>query len=574
MLSDSRLANLGARAIFDAFETYQNRFKAITGRAKSRFEAQDWRGMQADAGERLDLYKQIIDQIEAGIRDLLAERIGEKLVWASVKAVYSGLITPRDDWELAETFFNSVTRRIFTTVGVDAQIEFVDTDFETPPTPARKPVYDGYGRFPTTADLIHHILTAYQFSVPYAHCQADAAQTAQRIEKQLRRIGALRLVDRVEMVSTVFYRGKGAYLVGRLFSGPHVIPLVLALLNQPGGILVDAVLLEEDAVSILFSFTWSYFHVAVERPYDLAHFIKSIIPRKRLAEIYISLGYNKHGKTELYRDLLRHLAATTEQFQIARGEKGMVMTVFTMPAYDVVFKLIKDRFAYPKTSTRRDVLNKYKLVFRHDRAGRLVDAQEFEHLQFDRARFSDELLAELQKVAAQMVTVTSEQVIIKHAYVERELTPLDIYLREAGDEAAQAAVMDYGKTIKDLAYSNIFPGDMLLKNFGVTRHGRVIFYDYDELTLLESCNFRVMPPARYYDDDLSDTPWFNVGEDDYFPEEFAHFFGLYGELREAFMAHHADLFDVTFWHETQARLAAGEVIDIFPYDPINRLQNP
>jgi isocitrate dehydrogenase kinase/phosphatase len=336
---------------------------------------------------------------------------------------------------------------------------------------------------------------------------------------------------------------------------------------------VDAVLLEEDAVSILFSFAWSYFHVTVERPYDLAHFIKSIIPRKRLAEIYISLGYNKHGKTELYRDLLHHLAATTEQFQIARGEKGMVMTVFTMPAYDVVFKLIKDRFAYPKTATRQDVLNKYKLVFRHDRAGRLVDAQEFEHLQFARARFSDELLAELQKVAAQTVTVTGEQVTIKHAYVERELTPLDIYLREAGDEAAKAAVMDYGNTIKDLAYSNIFPGDMLLKNFGVTRHGRVIFYDYDELTLLQTCNFRIMPQSRYYEDDLSDTPWFNVGEDDYFPEEFANFFGLYGELRETFMAHHADLFDVAFWHETQARLAAGEVIDIFPYNPPNRIQN-
>lgn len=572
MLSDSRLANLGAKAIFDAFETNQNQFKAITGRAKSRFEARDWRGMQADAGQRLDLYKQIIDQIEADIRDLLDERLEEKLVWASMKAVYSGLITPRDDWELAETFFNSVTRRIFTTVGVDAQIEFVDTDFETPPTPASQPVYDVYGRFPITADLIHHILNDHAFAIPYAHCRRDAAQVARRIEGRLRQIGALRVVDRVEMVNSVFYRGKGAYLIGRLFSGPHVIPLVLALFNQPKGIVVDAVLLQEDAVSILFSFAWSYFHVAVERPYDLVHFIKSIIPRKRLAEIYISLGYNKHGKTELYRDLLHHLAATTEQFQIARGEKGMVMTVFTMPAYDVVFKLIKDRFAYPKTVTRQDVLDKYKLVFRHDRAGRLVDAQEFEHLQFNRTRFSDGLLAELQKVAGQTVTITDDQVIIKHAYVERELTPLDIFLREAGDEATRTTVIDYGNTIKDLAYSNIFPGDMLLKNFGVTRHGRVIFYDYDELTLLETCNFRRMPQARYYEDDLSDTPWFNVGENDYFPEEFASFFGLYGQLRRTFMAHHADLFDVAFWHETQSRLAAGEVIDIFPYDRHNRLE--
>ena len=571
MLSDSRLANLAARAILDAFDAYQAEFKAITLRARERFESRDWRGIQADAAGRIDLYKKIVDQIVTEVCDLLDERIYEKLIWAGLKAVYSGLITLRDDWELAETFFNSVTRRIFTTVGVDMQIEFVDTDFDSPPTPTRQPLYGTYGRFTTIAELVHHILEDYRFNAPFVDCRRDSERIAERIETHLRGIGALRVVDRVEMVLSVFYRGKGAYLIGRLFSGAHLVPLVLALAHQPEGIVVDAVLLDEDDVSVLFSFARSYFHVDAERPYDLAHFIKTIIPRKRLAEIYISLGYNKHGKTELYRDLLHHLAATTEKFETARGARGMVMTVFTMPAYDVVFKLIKDRFAYPKTTTRRDVLNKYRLVFRHDRAGRLVDAQEFEHLKFDRARFSDELLAELQRVAAQTVTVADGHVIIKHAYVEREMTPLDIFLREASEEAARAAVIDYGNTIKDLAFSNIFPGDMLLKNFGVTRHGRVIFYDYDELTLLENCHFRVIPQSQYYEDELSDTPWFNVGENDYFPEEFPRFLGLSGDLRQVFLAHHSDLFDVDFWQETQARLVSGEVIDIYPYRQSCRL---
>lgn len=571
MLTDSRLANLGAQAILKAFKSYQTEYQTITRRAKIRFENCDWHGGQKDAAERLDLYKNIVDQIVSDICDLLDQRLQEKMVWVSLKAVYSGLIMPRDDWELAETFFNSVTRRIFTTVGVNAQIEFVDTDFEVPPTSASQPVYRTYGRFPHTYNLIQQIMQDYPFDAPFQDQKRDAELVASRIEQQLRHIGALRVVDRVEMVNSVFYRGKGAYLIGRFFSGAHVVPLVLALLHKSEGIVVDAVLLDEDDVSILFSFAWSYFHVSVERPYDLAHFIKSIIPRKRLAEIYISLGYNKHGKTELYRDLLHHLAATNEKFEIARGARGMVMTVFTMPAYDVVFKLIKDRFAYPKTSTRRDVLNKYKLVFRHDRAGRLVDAQEFEHLQFDRARFSDELLAELLRVAAQSVTVNNDQVIIKHTYVEREMTPLDIFLREANPEAAGAAVIDYGNTIKDLAYSNIFPGDMLLKNFGVTRHGRVIFYDYDELTLLEACHFRAIPQANHYEDELADTPWFNVGDDDYFPEEFPRFLGLTGNLQTTFMNHHDDLFDVSFWQETQARLSNGEVIDIFPYDQKRRL---
>jgi isocitrate dehydrogenase kinase/phosphatase len=336
---------------------------------------------------------------------------------------------------------------------------------------------------------------------------------------------------------------------------------------------VDALLLDENDVSILFSFARSYFQVEVERPFDLVRFLKSILPRKRDAELYISTGYNKHGKTELYRDLLHHLAASDDKFEIARGDKGMVMAVFAMPAFDVVFKIIKDRFAYPKKTTRQDVLDKYRLVFRHDRAGRLVDAQEFEHLQFARNRFTEDLLRELQEVAANTVLIEGDNVIIKHCYVERAIIPLNIYLSEAGTKAAIAAALDYGQAIKDMAISNIFPGDMLLKNFGVTRHNRVIFYDYDELCLLESCNFRAIPQSAYYEDDLADEPWFAIQENDYFPEEFEHFMGLAGPIQSAFREQHANLFTVAYWHSVQARLTEGEVIDIFPYKADLRLKN-
>jgi isocitrate dehydrogenase kinase/phosphatase len=357
-----------------------------------------------------------------------------------------------------------------------------------------------------------------------------------------------------------------------LYTGSRLIPLVLALLNTPQGIRIDAVLWQESDVSILFSFARSYFHVTVDRPYDLVRFLQSMMPRKRIAELYISLGYNKHGKTELYRHLLHHLASTNEQFELAKGERGMVMSVFTMPGYDVVFKLIKDHFAYPKNNTRQGVMDKYHLVFRHDRAGRLVDAQEFEHLQFDRQRFSVELLDELQRVAGQTVTIVGNQVVIKHAYVERRMVPLDIFLRQADDEAACAAVIDYGQAIKDLAASNIFPGDMLLKNFGVTRHGRVIFYDYDELSLLTDCHFRAMPHSRTYEDELSPQPWFTIGELDIFPEEFHRFLGLRRPLQDILMAHHADLFTVPFWRQIQERLVAGEVIHVFAYEQRKRLR--
>ena len=571
-LTDSRLANLAAQSCYKSFDQYHDQFKAITSQAKTRFEQCDWTGMQSDATERLDLYRKIVDQTVPTIIDLLQDRVNEKLVWASIKAVYSGLIAGRDDWELAETFFNSITRRIFTTVGVNHQIEFVDTDFDTPPTKVR-PVCGRYTRAPSTAVLIEQILDSYDFHCAFKNKAHDARKASRVIEGYLRKIGALRVIEQVEMVESIFFRGKAAYLIGRIFSGAHTIPLVLCLLNSEQGIVLDAVLLTENEVSILFSFARNYFHVDVERPYDLVLFLSQLMPRKRLAELYISTGFNKHGKTELYRDILGHLSASTSQFEIARGEKGMVMTVFTMPDYDLVFKLIKDKFAYPKRSTRREVMEKYKLVFKHDRAGRLVDAQEFEHLQFCRERFSDELLAELQKVVANTITVTEDTVVIQHAYVERRVIPLNLYIYEADEAAAKTAVIEYGNAIKDMAATNIFAGDLWLKNFGVTRHGRVVFYDYDELGLLTDYNFRKIPQSRHYDDELSDTPWFTVNDNDVFPEEFESFLGFKGQLLEAFLAHHADLLDVSFWHDYQQRHRNGESIHFYPYSQKRRLHD-
>jgi isocitrate dehydrogenase kinase/phosphatase len=395
---------------------------------------------------------------------------------------------------------------------------------------------------------------------------------AARVDAYLAAIGAAPRPLSAEVATSVFYRNKGAYLVGRIRSGTLVIPLVLALLHAPQGVVVDAVLLREHEISILFSFTRSYFHVDVERPYDLVRFLRSIMTRKRIAELYMAIGYHKHGKTELYRDLLHHLAHSDDQFEIARGQRGMVMTVFTLPSYDVVFKIIKDHFDSPKDTTRQAVMEKYQLVFKHDRAGRLVDAQDFEHLQFDRRLFSDALLDELRRVASQTVTVEGKYVTIRHAYVERRVTPLNLFIRESDAAATRAAVVDYGYALKDLAATNIFPGDILLKNFGVTRQGRVVFYDYDELCLLLDCVFRTLPQPTSFEEEFAAEPWFGIGEHDIFPEELRRFLGLEDALRDVFLQFHADLFDVRFWHEIQARLKAGEVLDIFPYLQSERLR--
>ncbi len=567
----NQLANICAKAIIKAFNEYQSKFKVITRRAKTRFENQDWHGMKTDSDERLDLYKKMVDQIVAELIYLLNDRINDKEIWINIKTEYFGLSSKIEIWELAETFFNSVTRKIFATVGVDPQVEFVDTCTRTQPLQISTPPYRTYSGTQSTQNLIEIILGDYKHQTAYEDIQRDAQLASEKISDHLKSSDNSPFIDRAEMLTSVHYRGKGAYLVGRIFNGSDVFPIVLALLNTPEGIVVDAVILSEDDVSVLFSFTRSYFHVDVKRPNELVSFLKSIMPRKRIAELYISIGYNKHGKSELYCDLLHHLSRSDKKFELAQGERGMVMEVYTMPDYDLVFKIIKDHFAYPKNTTRDAVMGKYDLVFKHDRAGRLVDAQEFEHLQFNRNRFSNELLDSLKQNAAQNVIINDDTVIVKHAYVERRVTPLNIYLREVNEAKALTAVVDYGNAIKDLAASNIFPGDLLLKNFGVTRHGRIVFYDYDELCLLSICNFRVMPQPRSYDEELSAEPWFGVGENDVFPEELRNFIGLQGVLKEVFLEHHDDLFDVHFWHQVQYRIRGGETIDIFPYGQNKRL---
>jgi isocitrate dehydrogenase kinase/phosphatase len=565
-LTVSRLANLAAQSIYDAFDRYQTQYQTLTRRARDHFEGRKWEELQTDTTKRIDIYSLTVWDVVDHVRFLLGERDEDRLVWASMKAVYSGLIEERRDWELAETFFNSITRRIFTTVGVDDRIEFVNTDFDAPTAPVQEDIFHSVTGHDDATALVDHMLRLPGFETPYRDAADDAARAGTVIDDHLAALGLRDAVGHVDVLKPVFYRGRRAYIVGRMLQDGNHVPLVLVLVNTEDGIVLDAALLHETDVSILFSYTRSYFMVDAARPYDVVLFLKGIMPRKRIAELYISIGSNKHGKTELYRDLLAHLATSDAKFEIAPGARGMVMMVFTIADYDLVFKVIKDRFAYPKSSTRLQVMDKYRLVFRHDRAGRLIDAQEFEHLAFARERFEPELLEELQKVAPGSIDVDDTEVVVKHAYVERRVAPLNLYLQDAEPEAAHAAIVDYGNACKDLAASNIFPGDMMLKNYGVTRHGRVVFYDYDELRLLTDCRFRTMPEPRSYAEEMSAEPWFGVEAGDVFPEEFEHFIGLTGDHWQTFVEHHGDLLGLDFWQDTKERLQAGERIDIVPYD--------
>jgi isocitrate dehydrogenase kinase/phosphatase len=448
-------------------------------------------------------------------------------------------------------------------VGVDAAIEYVDPS--PPPVDAdRPPLYDRDRADAVDPALVRRILERFAWSVPYASLERDAAIVARQIADAVDALAERGPIE-LDVVRPVFYRNKGAYVVGRIRRGGTTLPLVLPLLRAERGIVVDAVLLTPNEASVVFGFSWSYFRVDVAGPHELVEFLVSIMPFKRIDELYNGIGHNKHGKTELFRNLMTYLGDPEARFAFAEGDEGMVMAVFTLPAFNLVFKIIKDSFGAPKNTTRQAVMDKYHFVFVRDRVGRLADAQEFEHLEFPRRCFPEELLEYLLGVAARTVRVEADRVIVRHVYTERRVTPLNLFLRDAEPAAAREAVVEYGNAIKDLAAADIFTGDMLLKNFGVTRNGRVICYDYDELCLLSDCRFRRIPAPATYEDELAAEPWFSVGENDVFPEEFHAFLVPPGDLRDAFLGGHSDLLDVEFWQRAQRRLRAGEVVDVFPY---------
>lgn len=552
-----------ATVILAGYTTYNTQFKSITRRARRCFELEDWHKTQKNAVARLDVYTEIVGRTVIDVERLIEEYVQDKLLWMEIKKCYSELVRGTRDEEISETFFNSISRRIFSRSGVDSTVEFVlsDTLPYREPTTVTPQICRGYrpALYLSTFDLIWDVLNHSRFSKPIDNATEAAQMIADQIE--------INYPDyyQIDVIDAVFFRNKAAYVVGRILVSDGVVPLVIALRSNNGEIEVDAFLHSEDELSIIFSFAHTYFHVDTNVPGAIIAFLKSLLPRKPLADLWISIGYNRHAKTILYRDLVNHLEGSDDQFEIAAGTPGMVMTVFTLPSYELVFKIIKDRFEYPKTSTPEEVMDRYRLVFRHDRAGRLLDAQSFEQLYFKKDRFKPELLEHLLENAANTVGVEGEWVVISFLYIERRVKPLNLYLRDASEDEAKAAALEYGQAIKDLAATNIFPGDLFLKNFGVTRHGRVLFYDYDELCFVDECNFRHIPEPPDYLDEMSDQVWYPVQPGDVFPEQFIHFLGLKPHLKKYFLQNHREILKPEFWEDLKSKHHNGWLPSVYPY---------
>lgn len=605
---DSPLAYDIAKAMLDGFNRHYQLFRSESARAKHRFETADWHGQQRAQRERIEFYDLRVR--EASMRLEREFKAGELSmdVWQQIKLHYIGLLVNHHQPELAETFFNSVTTKIlhrsyfqndFIFVRPAVSTEYIEND-----EPAARPTYRAY--YPQRDTLQENLVAMvrdFDLRLTFEDLERDVAHVVEELGARIGEV-KLRANFQIQVLSSLFFRNKGAYIVGKLINGFNELPFALPLLHSqptgdapqaaaegifgrstPGKLVIDAMLVGEDDLLMLFSFARAYFMVDIGIPSAYVQFLRSMMPRMPRAEIYNALGLAKQGKTLFYRDFLYHLRHSTDHFRIAPGIKGMVMLVFDLPSFPWVFKVIKDFYPPPKDTTREQIKGKYWLVKQHDRVGRMADTQEYSEVAFPRARFDDSLIAEIEKFAPSQLEISDrdgdgqQEVIIKHVYIERRMIPLNIYLQEAFDSGIdeplarsqiERAVLEYGNAIKDMVAANIFPGDMLFKNFGITRHGKVVFYDYDEIEYITDCNFRKVPQPRNEEEEMSGEPWYSVGPHDVFPETFAPFLLGNSAVREVFMKHHADLLDAAFWQSHKERIAAGHVYDVFPYEQERR----
>ena len=564
-----------AQALLDGFKRHYRLFRETTALAKKRFEQADWHGQQQAQAQRIEFYDQRVNEAVNKLRQDFNIDALSMDTWQQAKLHYIGLLTDHHQPELAETFFNSVTSKLLHRAYFNNDFIFVrpavSTEYIEDDEPGALPTYRAY--YPNKQNLREtwaRIVNNFQLAREFEDLDRDVGHV---VEAMLAELGGFRprANFQIQVLASLFYRNKGAYLVGKIINGFQETPLALPILHGPNGkLVIDAALFGEDDLLMIFSYARAYFMVDMEIPSAYVQFLRGLMPRKPRAELYNAIGLQKHGKNLFYRDFLAHQRHSSDKFRIAPGIKGMVMLVFDLPSFPYVFKVIKDFYPPQKDTTREQIKAKYLLVKQHDRVGRMADTLEYSNVAFPRHRFDEELIAELRHFCPSLIEHDGDVLVIRHLYIERRMIPLNIYLQEAGPEQVAAAVVEYGNAIKDLVAANIFPGDMLWKNFGVTRHGKVVFYDYDEIEYITDCNFRRVPAPRDEDDEMSGEIWYSVGPKDVFPETFGPFLLGNHAVREVFMRHHADLLDAAFWQGHQQRIRAGHVHDVFPYDPSRR----
>jgi isocitrate dehydrogenase kinase/phosphatase len=528
--------------MLDGFDRHYRLFRQASAEAKQRFEAADWHGQQRAQRERIEYYDLRVDEAAERLQREFEAASLEKDTWQQVKLHYIGLLVDHHQPELAETFFNSVTTKIlhrsyfhndFIFIRPAVSTEYIEND-----EPAALPTYRAY--YPTKETLREtwlRIVNNFQLACEFEDLERDIDAGARAVAVELGQY-RMRANFQVQVLSSLFYRNKGAYLVGKVINGFYETPFALPILHseqpvpgrtqpgdvntgfvdgRPGRLIIDTALFGEDDLLLLFSFARAYFMVAMEIPAAYVQFLRSLMPKKPRSEIYSALGLQKQGKNIFYRDFLMHMRHSSDKFRIAPGIKGMVMLVFDLPSFPYVFKVIKDFYPAQKEDHARD--HQVEVPAREAARPRRPDGR---HARVQQRRLPARPLR--RRAGRRAAPLLPEP-----ARGRRRRAGDPPRLHRAPDDSAQhlPARRDAGadrarggrvrQRDQGPGAREHLPGDMLWKNFGVTRHGKVVFYDYDEIEYLTDCNFRKVPTPRNEEEEMSGEVWYTVGPKDVFP---------------------------------------------------------
>jgi isocitrate dehydrogenase kinase/phosphatase len=560
-----------AAVLLEGFNRHYGLFRECARAAKRYFEAGNWLAIGHVARDRIDFYDrrvaETVEHIERDFRFGQADSGGDDAFWAQVKRCFIGLIVDHRQPECAETFFNTVSSKLLHRTYFHNRCLFVRPAASTEYLDEGAPSYRCYypRRNGLRAALIDLVLDL-GLTPRFDDFRLDLIHVLAAMRRRLPRPFVIDANFQIQVLSSLLFRNQTAYAVGRIVNGAHLYPFVAAIKRRSDERLyVDALLTDPMDLALLFSANRAYFLVDMEVPSAYVEFLRTVVPDRTASELYTMLGLQKHGKTLFFRDFLHHLKHSTDRLVVAPGIQGLVMCVFTLPSYPYVFKVIRDRISPTKDTDAARVKQKYALVKHHDRAGRMTDILEYSNVAIPRERFTEALIAELQAAIPSQLEYDGDHVIIGHVYIERRLAPLNLFIRNADAGSKTRAIRDYGTAIKELAAINIFAGDLLFKNFGVTRYGRVVFYDYDEIEYLTDCRFRAIPKTPPGVDDLSAETWYPVGPHDVFPEEFATFLLTDSGVKDAFLAFHSDLLDARWWQAMQDANRDGRQIEVLSY---------
>jgi isocitrate dehydrogenase kinase/phosphatase len=561
--------------LYAEYSLFYQEFLKIIDLAKRAFEERDFASSLRVSSRRLSLYSISITDVSHRLKQEFPTIHNNIDLWWKVETYYHDLIHGEYSEDIARAYLHSLRRLIYQGEWRSADYSFAERVSELEmlaPQIIKSIELDGY--LPNQAVL--EILKIPDFTRSYAGIDSDSERIVTRVAENLSRPprNTQRLV-RVEMINAGFYRNRGAYLVGRLvFETGKLAPLIIALLNDEPGIYVDAVLTSETYAHNIFSSTLANFHVTSSYYHEVSAILKSIMPRRPLGLHYSTIGYNHLGKVAVMRELESELVGTGMVLETAVGSKGTVAMGFASQNSAYNLKVIRDRptrqYKWGEFEGVESVIKKYTRVHEINRTGSMLDSIIYYNVRLDRHWFSAALLEELLKNASMSVSLHGDDVIFKYLIVQIKMTPLTVYLENAGEKQAETVIVNLGYCIKNNAAANIFNKDLDARNYGVSSFSMVYLFDYDALEELKDVKIRTNLDREEGEEDIPD--WYFEDGVVFLPEELIS--GLcipQRRLRDLFAKRHANLLTTDYWTEIQQDLLADIVPQVSVYPDSERV---